>query len=79
MEPGDSSMAHEGARLVHEWARLAQVSSCGRGVPSVFLTEIIGQFIASCPVSDFKGHCATSRTQVRERCESATTHRNDYS
>ena len=47
--------------------------------PKRFLTEIIGEFIASCPVSDFKGHCATSRTQVRERCESATTHRNDYS
>ena len=48
MEPGDSSMAHEWARLVHEWARLVHewarlahecpspVSSCGRGVPSVF-------------------------------------------
>ena len=78
MEPGDSSMAHEGARLVHEWARLAQARHVAE-VSQVFLTEIIGQFIASCPVSDFKGHCATSRSQVRERCESATTHRNDYS
>ena len=71
MEPGDSSMAHEWARLVHEWARLAQVLSCGRGAPSVFLTDIIGQFIASCPVSDFIGHCVTSRTG-RARCESTT-------
>ena len=83
MEPGDSSMVHEWARLVHEWARLvhewtrlAQVSSWPR-CPKRFLTDIIGQFIASCPVSDFIGHCVTSRTG-RERCESATTHRHEF-
>ena len=45
--PDHPSMVHEWARLVHEWARWLR----SRHV-----------FIASCPVADFIGHCATSRT-----------------
>ena len=45
--------------------------------PKRFLTDIIGQFIASCPVSDFIGHCVTSRTG-RARCESTTPLRYEF-
>ena len=45
--------------------------------PKRFLTDIIGQFIASCPVSDFIGHCVISRTG-RARCESTTPLRYEF-
>ena len=41
--------------------------------PKRFLTDIFGQFIASCPVADFIGHCATSRT-ARGCCELIYNH-----
>ena len=51
------------------WLRSRHVAE----VSQAFLTDIFGQFIASCPVADFIGHCATSRT-ARGCCELIYNH-----
>ena len=77
MEPGDSSMAYD----EQGWFMNGQGWLTSRHAAEVsqafFLTEIIGQFIASCPVADFIGHSVTSRTG-RARCESTTPHRYEF-
>ena len=52
------------------WLRSRHVAE----VSQTFLTDVFGQFIASCPVADFIGHCATSRT-ARGCCELIYNHR----
>ena len=43
MEPGDSSMAHEWARLVHEWVWSRHVAEVSQ---AFFFTDATGQFIS---------------------------------